>query len=510
MDQVNPKQSRNKVWIPLFLIVILAGVSIMGYRYFFRAARFTGKEKTIAVLPFVNLSGNAEHEYLNDGITDEIIMQLSKIADLRVISRQAVMTLKGSKKSVPDMAAQLHVEALLQGTVEKSGNHLNIKARLTDVQSGKVIWTGDFPGEMKDIFFIQTEVARLIAEQLHSELTEDEKKDINRRATQNLEAYNQFLQGRYYYYLKNAASLRKGIDYFNQAVQLDSGFSRAWSGLADCYAALGYGSYALPASVFLKAEQAADKALELDSTLADPHTSLGYIRFYYYWDWKGAEEEFLKAIRLNPSYVLAYSSYSYYLTAMERMPEARRAMEKALQLDPLSPSTATDMGFHLFYSRNYTEAEQVLNAALAINPKAVMAHIWLGRCLQEQNKFEDAIGEYQKTLTISKNWPVAYAAIGYVQGITGEQAEAKKMLEKMNSLVDSLYVTPYGLALVYASLHETNQAFVCLDQAYKEHSNWLVWLKMDPRWTIISHDKRYEQMVAKMRLPTLTHPFNRN
>jgi TolB-like protein/Flp pilus assembly protein TadD len=510
MDQAIPKQLRNKIWIPLLLIAFLVVVSLISYRFFFRAGRFTGKEKTIAVLPFVNLSGNPEHEYLNDGITDEIIMQLSKITDLRVISRPAVMTYKGSKKTIPEIAGRLHVAALLQGTVEKSRNSLNIIARLTDVKSGKVIWTGNYSREMKDIFFIQTEVARLIAEQLHAELTEDEKKDISRRPTQNLEAYNQFLQGRYYYYLKNAASLRKGIEYFNQAVQLDSGFSRAWSGLADCYAALGYGSYALPASVFLKAEKAAYKALELDSTLADPHTSLGYIRFYYYWDWKGAEEEFLKAIKLNPSYVLAYSSYAYYLTAMERMPEARRAMEQALQLDPLSASTATDMGFHLFYSRNYTEAEHVLNDALAINPKAAMAHIWLGRSLQAEEKYADAIGEYQKTLNINKNWPVAYAAIGYVQGITGEQAEAKKILEKMNSLVDSIYVTPYGLALVYASLHDTDQAFVCLDQAYKEHSNWLVWLKMDPRWTIISKEKRYEQLVAKMGLPTVTHPFNRN
>ena len=195
---------------------------------------------------------------------------------------------------------------------------------------------------------------------MKAELTEGEKTGISRRPTQNLEAYNEYLKGRYYYFLKNVGSLRKGITCFNQAVQMDSGFSQAWSGLADCYAALGYGSYNRPSEVFQQAEKAAYKALQLDSTLAEPHTSLEYIQFYYYWNWKAAETEFLKAIRLNPKYVLAYTSYGYYLTAMERFPEARMMLEKALQMDPVSPATSTDMGFNLYYSHNYDLAVNIL------------------------------------------------------------------------------------------------------------------------------------------------------
>jgi adenylate cyclase len=510
MGRISKRQPGHfKLWVLLAMIALLAGISLFAYHHLWGVARFTGKDKSIAVLPFVNQSGNPEDEYLNDGMTDEIIIQLSRIVNLKVISRQAVMTYKGSKKNVRDISSSLHVAALLQGTVQKSGNNLNIIARLTDANSGKTIWTGTYNRDMKDIFFIQNEVAQLIAEQLNAELTEEEKKDITRRPTQNLESYNQFLKGRYYYFLKNAASLRKGIDYFNQAVQLDSNFARAYSGLSDCYSALGYGSYELPSTAFLKAEKAAYKALVLDSTLADPHTSLGYVRFYYYWDWKGAEMEFLKAIRLNPSYVLAYTSYVYYLTAMERFPEARLAMEKALQLDPLSASTSTDMGFHLFYSNQYDQAEKVLKAALELNPKAALAHIWLGRSYQEEKKYKESIGEYLKTLSITKDWPVAYAAVGYVYGITGQEVEAENILAKMKSISDSIYVTPYGLALLYASLHEKDTAFECLNQAYKQRSNWLVWLKLDPRWIIISNDKRYDQLIAKIGLPSKIHPFGR-
>src|SRR5882724_421142 len=448
------KPQRFKKWMLAILLIFLSGLSFFLYDHFFMKTRFSGKDKSIAVLPFVNLNKNTENEYFNDGMTDEIIMQLSKIADLKVISRPTVMTYKGTKKNIREISHELHVAAVLEGGVEKSGNNIRINARLIDATNGKTIWSTIYDRDINDIFSIQTEVAQLIAEQLNTELSDNEKNDISRRPTQNLEAYNQYLKGRYFYYLKNAKSLRKGIDFFSQAIQLDSGFSRAYSGLADCYSALGYGSYELPSSAFLKAESAAVKALQLDSTLADPHTSLGYIKFYYYWDWKGAEQEFLKAIRLNPQYVLAFDSYGYYLTAMERFPEARVAFEKALQLDPLSSAITTDMGFNLYYLRNYDQSIRVLKSALQINPKAPLTHLWLGRSYQEQKKYAESINEYSSTLNVNKEWPVAYAAMGYVYGVMAQRAEAEKILTKMKAISDSNYVTPYGYALIYASLND--------------------------------------------------------
>jgi tetratricopeptide (TPR) repeat protein len=302
---------------------------------------------------------------------------------------------------------------------------------------------------------------------------------------------------------------RKGITCFNQAIHLDSGYARAYSGLADCYSALGYGSYEKPADTFLKAEMAANKALQLDSTLADPHTSLGYIKLYYYWDWPAAKKEFLTAMRLNPSYIMAYDSYCYYLTAMERFPESREVIEKAVQLDPLSARMNTDLGFNLYYLHRYDEAIATLKTSLTLNPGYGLARIWLARCYLEKKMYKEALEENYRVLKVNTTWPVALAAIGYIYGITGRRQEAKNILDSMIRLSGSKYVTPYGLALIYTALNDKENAFKCLDQAYADRANWLVWLKLDPRWQMLYDDKRYSALVKKVGLPQTSENFSR-
>ncbi|HZE86500.1 MAG TPA: tetratricopeptide repeat protein [Puia sp.] len=316
----------------------------------------------------------------------------------------------------------------------------------------------------------------------------------------NLEAYNQYLQGRNNWDRRDQKSLRKGIEFFNRAIQLDSNMSQAYAGLADCYTALGYGSYELPANAFLKAESAALHALKLDPTLADPHTSLGYIRFYYYWDWAGAEREFTKAIQLDPHYESAFDSYSYYLTAMERFPEAGVAIDKALQLNPLSVPINTDKGFSLYYSGHYQQAIKVLRSITGMNPKNPLAHIWLGRSYQELKMYKEAISEFQFVLGLNKNWPVALAALGYVYGISGQEKKAIEILDTLVTLRPRQYVTPYGIALIYASVKNKDKTFEWLEQAYIDRSNWLVWLKLDPRWLPVRSDERYKDLLAKTGL----------
>ncbi len=343
-------------------------------------------------------------------------------------------------------------------------------------------------------------MAASVAEKLNATLTDEEKKKLVVRPTQNLEAFNVYMEGRYYYGFRKDSTLRLAINYFNQAIKLDPGFSKAYSGLADSYSALGYISYELPSNAFLKAEAAALKALELDSTLADPHNSLGYIRFYYYWDWGPAEREFRKASELNPRYALAYDAYAYLLTARERFPEAKMAIDKALQLDPLSPQINTDKGFTLFYTHDYDQAIGVLKTALGIEPKNPLAHIWLGRSYQEKKMYEEAIAEYEKTLILIPEWPVALAAIGYVYGITGRQEQARKIIDRLKAVAAARYVTPYGVALVYASMNDMDKTFEYLGKAFEERSNWMVWLKQDPRWELIKNDPRYQELVSKVGL----------
>jgi adenylate cyclase len=497
---------QNGRWILVILMLMFAIFLILIFYQYSGNVVFTGKDKSIAILPFVNENTNKEDEYFSDGITEEIISELNKVTDIQVISRGTVMGYKGSKKNIRQIAEELHVAAVLEGGAQKSGNSIRINSQLIDVRSGKAIWSKVFDEDIKDIFSIQVELAQSIAEQLHAQLTEDEKTKIASRPTKNLEAFDQYTNGRYFYFKRTDESLRKAIEYFHQAIRLDPTFSKAYSGLADCYSAQGYISYELPSKAFSKAEEAALKALQLDSTLAEPHNSLGYIKFYYYWDWVGAEQEFLKAIQLDPRYALAYDSYGYCLTSEERFPEARVAMEKALQLDPMSAQINTDMGFSLYYSRNYDQAIKYLKSALSLSPKAPSPHIWLGRAYQEKKMYKEAITEYELTLNGIKDWPVAYAAIGYIYGISSQKVEAEKMLTKLKDLAVSRYVTPYGVALIYAALDDRKKAFECLNQAYLDRSNWLVWLKLDPRWVKISDDKRYNALIVKIGLSRNSPP----
>jgi TolB-like protein len=502
------KNAKNKIWILAAIIAVIAVFSVFFYYHFFNRTEFTGKEKSIAVLPFVNINGRKADEYYSDGITENLITQLSKIEDLRVISRATLINSNISQKNFLQIGEELHVAALLTGNVKKSGNNLTINIRLVDVNSGKTIWTNVYDKDIKDIFSIQNEVVQIVARQLRAGMTEDEKNIISKRPTQSLEAYNQYQQGRYFYYKRSDSSLKVAIDYFNQAIKLDPQYSMAYSGLADSYSALGYISFELPSRAFLKAEAAAVKAIQLDSTLSEPHTSLAYIRFYYYWDWEGAEKEFLKAIQFEPRYALAYDSYCYYLTAMERFQEARVAMDKAIQLDPLSAQINTDKGFCLYYALDYDQALHSLKSTLEVYPAFPLAHVWLARVYLEKKMYKESISEYEKTLNAIKDWPVALAGIGYDYGVSGHIMEAKKMLVRLNELSASRYVTPYGVALVYASLNENDKAFEWLGKAYEERSQWMVWLKQDPRWKLIKNDPRYAELVSKVGLSKRSQPYN--
>ena len=490
-----------KLWILVSSFLLFTGLSFYFYNHLWGMSRYSLKNKSIAVLPFVNSTGDSANAYFCDGVTESVIAELNRISDLQVSPRTTTTyAFKKQGKDIKLTGKELNAGSILRGQVRQSGHTLIMKVDLVEVSSGKTIWSNNYDQDIKDIFSIQSEIAESVAEQLNAVLTNEEKNNLVKRPTQNLEAFNLYMRGRYYYSLRKDSALRLAIQEFNQAIKLDPLFARAYSGMADSYSALGYISYELPSNAFLKAEAAALKALVLDSTLADPHNSLGYIRFYYYWNWDQAELEFRKASELNPGYALAYDAYAYLLTARERFPEAKMAMDKALQLDPLSPQINTDKGFTLFYMRDYDQAIRVLQNALVLEPKNPLAHIWLGRAYQEKKMYSEAIAEYEKTLTFIKDWPVALAAIGYVYGITGRTQNAQNMLNRLKAVADTRYVTPYGIALVYASMNELDKTFEFLGKAFEERSNWMVWLKQDPRWVLIKNDPRYQDLMSRVGL----------
>ena len=319
--------------------------------------------------------------------------------------------------------------------------------------------------------------------------------------TGNADAYRAYLQGRHDWNLRSEDSLKRAIESFQRAVYIDPTFAAAYSGLADCHAALGYLSYIAPADAFPDASRHATKALELDATLAEPHASLGLVKLYYEWDWLGADAAFRQAIALNPDYAPTHQWYSIYLMAAGRAAEAFREIQLARQRDPLSVPVNSDLGFHHYYAGQYDEAVKQLTFVLEMNPKFPPAHLWLGRTLQELGRFDEALAEFRQVETVLHEWTVSIAARGFVAAVAGRTSEAEEILDALQRLGNRKFVTSYGVALVHAGLGQDDAAFSRLNDAFAERSHWLVWLRLDPRWNRLRQDPRFAELVARMQFP---------
>lgn len=318
--------------------------------------------------------------------------------------------------------------------------------------------------------------------------------------TKSPEAYQLYIKGRYQWNQRTEVGLKKATEYFEQAIERDPRYARAYSGLADSNTTLGYLSHLAPREVFPRANEAATRALRLDATLTEPHTSLAYVRLYYDWDWTGAEAEFRRALTLNPNYATAHHWYAVYLTAMGRFEEARAAIGRAQALDPTSLMINTDLGFVLYYSRQYDAAIQQLQMVTEMNADFALAHFWLGRAYQEKRRYDDAIAEFRRIEAALYGWPVVSAAIGHVHGVSGRTREALETLDGLERLRKERYVTPYGVALVHAGLGDKDEALAWLSRALVDRSHWLVWLKLDPRLDALRSDRRYADLLLAVGL----------
>jgi TolB-like protein/DNA-binding winged helix-turn-helix (wHTH) protein/Flp pilus assembly protein TadD len=498
----NLNQSGRNFWPAIASAVAIVGILWATNPSHLRE-RILGKPvitgvQSLAVLPLENLSRDPSEEYFADGMTDELITDLAQIGDLRVISRTSVMRYKATKKSLPDIARELGVDAIVEGTVERVGNRIKIRAQLIRAADDRHLWAESFEREIQDVLSLQGEIASSIARQVQGKLTPSPRGEI--RSVQPA-AYEEYLKGRYAWNRRSAAALQEGIEHFRQAIAIDPTYAAAYSGMADSYTILGYLSYIPPKEAFPQARNAASKALELDPALAEPHTSLAYVHLYFDWDWHNAEEEFKKAIELNPNYATAHDWYTYYLMAMGRITEGETQIHRALELDPLSLPINADVGFQLCYARRYDEAIVSLKKTLQMGPTFALAHLWLGRTYQQKAMYEEALSEYHATDAALPDWPVTLASIGYVQGLRGKRNEAEAVLRKMDQLSRTKYVTPYAIALVYASLGDKDKAIGNLEKAYIDRANWLVWLGLDPRWDSLRSDSRFADIFRRVGLP---------
>ena len=454
----------------------------------------------IAVLPFSNISPDAKDEYFADGMTEELISTLSRIQGLRVIARTSVMQYKGVQKSVAAIGRELNVKAVLEGSVRKSGNKLRITVQLIDAANQEHLWSEEYDRELTDVFVIQGAVAQRVAEALQVQLAAGERTQIGKSWTGNVEAYTLYLRGRYAWNKRSPADLLESVEYFKKSAQKDPRYALAYAGLADAYTLLGNYYVLPPTDAYTQAQAAAMKALEIDESLAEAHTSLAFALMHYRWDWAGAEIEFKRAIELNPSYAVGESWYAYFLTVTGRFDEAVAVRTRAQELDPLSVVVRSDVGLTMYFARKYEETVEQFHKTLSSDPSFYAAYIPLGAALLHLHRPDEAIAAFRKARVFSQNHPIPSAALAYALAVSGKKEEAIKIAEGLKKLSSRSYVSPYWIGIIYAGLGDDSAAFDWLDKGIASHDGSMIFLKVEPILDRLRPDPRFGKLLANVGL----------
>ena len=455
--------------------------------------------RSLAVLPLENLSGDVSQEYFADGMTDELITNLGQISALRVISRTSVMSYKGTRKPLPQIARELNVDAVVEGTVLRSGDQVRITAQLIEASADKHLWAQSYEGDLRDTLALQTQVARAIAEQIRINLTPKEVASLRTSKVVNPEAYEAYLKGRYFWNKRTAEGLKKAVEYFNEAIEKDPTYAQAHSGLADSYALLGDWEYGVlaPKDAFSRAKAAATKALELDNTLGEAHTSLAFCLDVFDWDWVSADREFTRAIELNPGYATAHHWYAWHLIVLGRNDEGIAEMRKAENLDPLSLVISADMADALLIARRYDESMQQSQKTLEMDHNFALAHYQLAQALVQKRMYNEAIAELQRAITLSVDNSTFASNLAFAYAVSGKKDEAVRILNDLKNRDPNFSNFP-EIALIYAGLDEKDQAMIWLEKAYQERFNPSI-LKR-PAFDSLRSDPRFQDLVRRIGL----------
>ena len=484
------------------LVVALMGVKLRLGRSGSGANTPPNQIKSLVVLPFENLSGDKDQQYFTDGMTDELIAHLAKIRSLRVISRTSSMEYKDTHKPLSQIARDLNVDAVVEGTVLRSGDQVRITAELVQVATDRHLWAETYESQLGDVLGLQSRVASAIVNEIRVNLTPEEQQRLASTRSVSGESYEDYLKGRYYWNKRSQESLIKAIGYFQSAIEKDPNYALAYAGLADCYSIIGSAIIGTVPSqdVAPKAKAAAMKALQLDDTLAEAQTSLATVHFNYDWDWTGAASGFQRAIELNPSYATAYQRYSLYLMAMGKTDESLAQMTRARDLEPLSISMNFSLGWRLYMARKYDYAIEQLQNTLELDPNFALPRMVLGQAYEQEKAYPKAIAELQKAVAISHDSPQMLGALGHAYGASGNQSEAEKILAKLKEQSEKQYVSPFYVALVYAGLAQNDKAIDWLEKAYKDRSNAIVFSKVDPQLDPLRSTPRFQSLLQRLAL----------
>jgi len=462
-----------------------------------------GRIKAIAVLPLANLSRDPEQEYFVDGMTEALITDLAQIAALRVISRTSAMRYKGSDKPLPEIARELNVDGFVEGSVLRAGDRVRITAQLIHAATDQHIWAKSYERDVSNVLALQSEVARAIAEEVQAKLTPQERARLARVRAVNPAAHEAYLKGRYYWARSTEEAVRKSIEYFGEAVTKDPNYALAYAGLADAYNQLANPILEIvpQSAVIPKVKAAATKALELDDNLAEAHISLGRIKFYYDWDWAGAEKDFRRAIELSPNNPYPHYIYGLLLSALGRHEEAIAESTRALASDPVALLVNGVAGLIYCFARQFEAAEEQLRKTLQLESNFMFAH-WIlgGLCLLPTGRYDEAIPELQKAIALLGNVAHPRGLLGFSYARVGRTDDALHVLDELDELAQQRYVSPVSRAFVYGGLRD-ERMFQELDEAYKQRCSSLVWAKVFPHWDDMRARPPFQDLLQRMNFP---------
>jgi eukaryotic-like serine/threonine-protein kinase len=496
-----PKFSKHtKIAAPLgFAILLLVGIWF-GVRHRNKIAAGSGplQIQSVAVLPLENLSGDPEQDYFAEGMTEELITQLAQIGALRVISRTSVMPYQGSRKPLSEIAKELGVDAVVEGSVMRSGDRVRINAKLIQASTDKSLWAKGYDRDLTDVLNLQAEVARDIAQEIRVELTPQEQSRLASSARVSPEAHDAYLKGRYHWNKDTEQQFRQAEKYFQQAIEIDPNYAASYSGLADYYWAT---NELAPQIAMPKAKENALKALAIDDSLSSAHTTLADVKFYADWDWPGAEMEYKRAVELNPNDSEAHRMYSVFLSAMGRSDDALVEMRIAQNLDPVSFLTSSSLGWTFYFGRQFDRAIDQCQKTLELEPNDIGAHSCLGYSFMAKKEFARAVAEFKKAADLSGEEPLRIEGLGIAYGFAGQKEEARRLLAELQAKSTLHYVPPYFLASVHAGLGENDKAFALLEKGYNERDAYLTWLKVEPALDPLRSDPRFHVLLQRVGLP---------
>jgi TolB-like protein/Tfp pilus assembly protein PilF len=464
-------------------------------------ARSGRRTPSIAVLPFLNISADAENDYLCEGLAEELINALAKIKSFVVVARASAFSFRGTDIDAREIGRRLNVDTILEGSIQKVGDRLRVTAQLIDAGNGFHFWSERFDRQMTDVFAIEDEITLAIVKQLKVELLAKERLAVLAAKRESLESYNLYLKGRFYW-AQRPQGIAKAIEYFEKAIDKEPTYARARAGLADCYVTLGSWENGTlpPIEAMTKAKEAVTKALELDSRLAEAHTTLAYRTTHHEWDWATAETQFNHAFELNPNYAVCHHWYSHFLTALGRTEESLSASKRCLELDPLDLVMNIHMAWHYQFARQYEQAIEQCWKTSELHPNSFWPAYFFGLAYEQQGQIGRAVEEFQIAVKMSGDVTFATAGLGHLYGTAGKAAEARAIFNELSVRAERSYVPAYDIALVCAGLGWKDQALKLLSQAYEERSGWITYLKVDPRLDPLRSDARFVDLLHRVRL----------